>query len=79
MPLKPRTVQSLKRLLEELKATTLSAGRYPPPFTAKAYDRRNKQVAFRSLAYVSLVIEIAALENAIETLTFPVKPAILEP
>lgn len=66
--MKPRTIQTLRRTVNRLKAGAMWSGHYPPPYDAKAYDTRGP-VPFRSMGYASAVIEINALIDAINELT----------
>lgn len=46
----------------------MQAGHYPPPYIAEAFDNRGP-VPFRSIAYGQTIIEINALEDAINALS----------
>jgi len=66
--MKPRTIQTLRRLLKIRKADAMWSGRYPPPYTAEAFDKRGP-VPFRNTGYAAKIIEINALIDAINELT----------
>jgi hypothetical protein len=66
--MKARTIQTLRRLLKAQKAYAMYAGRYPPPYTAKAFEKRGP-VPFRSMSYGTTILEINALEDAIKELS----------
>ena len=66
--MKPRTVHTLKSLLADLKFDAYKAGRYVPPYTAKAFDKRNKKEAFFCIAYNRCLRQINALIDAIKEL-----------
>jgi len=66
--LKPMTIHTLRGLVRDLKMSTLSIGRYPAPYRADKWDRRDKSAAFRCMLYNENVRRINALEDAISNL-----------
>lgn len=66
--MKPRTVDTLRALLEDHKVEALHAGRYPTPVNPRKWETRDKARAFRCMAYNRLVREINALDDAIGAL-----------
>ena len=66
--MKVNTIQTLRRIVRERKIYAMQAGHYPPPYTAEAFDNRGP-VPFRSIAYGQIIIEINALEDAINALS----------
>ena len=65
---KPRTLDTLRSLLWDLKIDALHAGRYPTPVDPDKWEQRDKKRAFQCLGYVSLVRRINALTDAIAEL-----------
>lgn len=71
---KPRTVQSLKRLRFQLKQEAMFTGRFwerpyrGRHFRESDFDRRDKSLAFRSMSYNEDVLLINALADAIHCL-----------
>lgn len=63
--MKKFTMYTVGKILDHLKQSALYGGRYPPPHTARRYDKRGK-VPFRSMAYVEKVKWINALEDLIK-------------
>jgi len=63
--MKVGTLWTLKGLLYDLKLKALHAGQYPAPVKPELWEKRDKQRAFRCIAYNQLVRRINALKEAI--------------
>ena len=66
--MKPRTLDTLRALLYDLKVETLHSGRYPTPVDPGNWEQRDKSKAYYCIGYVQGVRRINALEDAIATL-----------
>jgi hypothetical protein len=74
MPLPPRTLDTLRALLQDLQEEALRVGRYPPPHTADRWAARDRRCAFQCIAYRRYVRQINALTRVLTALSSSVRP-----
>ena len=66
--MKPRTLETLRAMVKDLKVSALHYGRYPTPVDGDKWEQRNKKRAVHCIGYNTSVRRINALEDAIKEL-----------